>query len=256
MEERIEYKILADIKFKEKNFYVISNKRYQKFFIRIMEDNSLMYPTLDEFMELDKIFNEKPEDSIYLLSIKNNSEEKKLKIGTRFRIIPKVIYNGALISLASALLLSGCREVIDTNEIVSIESQQSDRLDKKILESENEDCIIKQSMMIKSVVLNIEDDKSVPRIITIGRGIEEGKADIIASIAGNSKLSEVSKYDEEAEQLRIFLESNTMEISDIMEYGSYSLIEKMSENDVNFPISYIENVDVLSKAHKNSEHRK
>ena len=51
------YKIIAKIEYKGKLFYILTNKYYNKYFLRIMEDESVMYPTLEEYLELDRIFN-------------------------------------------------------------------------------------------------------------------------------------------------------------------------------------------------------
>lgn len=50
---------LCNIKYNQKRFKIFTNKYHIKSFLRILEDNTLMFPTLEEYCELDKIYNKR-----------------------------------------------------------------------------------------------------------------------------------------------------------------------------------------------------
>lgn len=98
------YRVLLNISYKGKRFKVLSNKYYQKYFLRILDDGSLMYPTFDEFKELYQIYTtkkyydiKKDEDKIVYHKDKGFTKQKKLKLD------PKVIIENTLCSLSIAI---------------------------------------------------------------------------------------------------------------------------------------------------------
>ncbi len=76
-----------------------------------------------------------------------------------------------------------------------------------------------------------------------GFSLEEGKADFISDIATGIKSG--GPYDVEAEQLRIFIETIDISLSDYIKYGTSYLVKTMRENDIDRPIDYIMAVDEL-----------
>lgn len=111
------YRLVAIIKHKENKFQILSNKQCQKYFLRILDDGSLMYPTLEEFDELYKIFN--ANNNLAYMINKDKREENNSNKSKYISLIPKIIHNGVLISLATALILTGCSKSIDANSITS-----------------------------------------------------------------------------------------------------------------------------------------
>lgn len=98
------YRVLLNISYKGKRFKVLSNKYYQKYFLRILDDGSLMYPTFDEFKELYQIYTtkkyydiKKDEDKIVYHKDKGYTKQKKLKLD------PKVIIKNAIYPLSVAI---------------------------------------------------------------------------------------------------------------------------------------------------------
>ncbi len=51
------YQIIARVCYKENEYYILVNKYHNYFFLRILEDESVIYITYDEFKQLDNIFN-------------------------------------------------------------------------------------------------------------------------------------------------------------------------------------------------------
>ena len=120
----MEFRWLTNILYKGKRFMVLSSKKHQKFFLRILEDNSLLYPTLEEFSELYKIFTVIPSKATILFDKSGINSKKEINNTKTFKFFPKVIFEGALISLASAMILSGCgtsiaRETEDDEQLNS-----------------------------------------------------------------------------------------------------------------------------------------
>ena len=93
------YRALIDIEKSGKRFKVFENKYHKKYFLRILDDNSLLYPTIEEYTELDRIYNVKS----------SNRKSAKSKI---FNIEPKVIFRKKLLPLVviSSMALAGCAE--------------------------------------------------------------------------------------------------------------------------------------------------
>ena len=73
------FKLIAKIKYKGQRFCILINRACQKYFIKELEDGSISYPTVEEFVELS--------DSL------NNIDRKMyfLGFGEKYRFDPKVI---------------------------------------------------------------------------------------------------------------------------------------------------------------------
>ena len=51
-----EFKIVMQIMYKENKYLILLNSKHQKYFLKILDDEKFMYPTLEEFTELSNIF--------------------------------------------------------------------------------------------------------------------------------------------------------------------------------------------------------
>lgn len=111
MEKSIEYKLLGKINFQCNKYNVYIDNKYRKFYLRIIDTDKLMnltYPTLEEFINLNKLFGMNYIKDINYYFIEKNNSEHKLSDSKKVRFIPKVLTTAGLISLSAAILLSGC----------------------------------------------------------------------------------------------------------------------------------------------------
>lgn len=105
------FRAIARIKYKDNTFCVLINKKLQKYFIKELEDGSIMYPTEDEYKELIRIFNQKQELTAFF------------NIGKNYRIVPKVIAKGVAIgALAVVLGVMATPYSLNENEFGEYES--------------------------------------------------------------------------------------------------------------------------------------
>ena len=51
-----EFKVVMQILYKENKYLILLNTRHQKYFLKILDDEKFMYPTMQEFTELYNIF--------------------------------------------------------------------------------------------------------------------------------------------------------------------------------------------------------
>lgn len=103
MKEEI-FRCLGIIKNNSKSFMLLSNAKTFKYILEISDKNELQYPQFEDYIHFNNLFN----TTIEISSIFSKSNAEKIDVGKKITIIPKVIYKGALISISSALLLSGC----------------------------------------------------------------------------------------------------------------------------------------------------
>ena len=133
MEKSIEYKLLGKINFKGNKYNVYIDAKYRKFYLKIIDTEYLMnltYPTLEEFIQLNRLFGiNYIEDKCYL----TNRDHTNQKFSDRktVKFIPKVITKTGLISLATALLLSGCTlnnnaKTSDSNQTETVEVMEEE----------------------------------------------------------------------------------------------------------------------------------
>ena len=47
-----EFKVVMQILYKENKYLILLNTRHQKYFLKILDDEKFMYPTMQEFTEL------------------------------------------------------------------------------------------------------------------------------------------------------------------------------------------------------------
>lgn len=103
-----EFKVLLEIKYKENKYKILVNQNHQKYFIKVLENKELVYPTLEEFKELYNIFgcNQIREKHFAIKSCKH---------GKKIKIEPKIIFKNTLISLAMALTIIGGTKILTTD---------------------------------------------------------------------------------------------------------------------------------------------
>lgn len=77
-----QHTFLGTIQVKGKKFKIFSDKGHRKNFLKELEDGSLVYPTLEEYNALSKIYNPGLTDKIYF---------KKFKFGKKYKFTPKVM---------------------------------------------------------------------------------------------------------------------------------------------------------------------
>ncbi len=151
MEKSIEYKLLGKINFQSNKYNVYVDDKYRKFYLRIVDSDKLMdltYPTLEEFIRLNKLFGMNYINHINCFIEKNNSSQR-LSDSKKVRFIPKVFTKTGLISLSAAILLSGCgiknaaipnvseaTSVVETTDVEETEKVKtiSEMTDEEVLE--------------------------------------------------------------------------------------------------------------------------
>lgn len=107
-----EFKVLLEVKYKENKYKILVNKNHQKYFIKVLENKGLIYPTLEEFKELYSIFgcNQIKEKHFGIKSCKH---------GKKIKLEPKIIFKNTLISLAMALTIIGGTKIL-TSDLTQI----------------------------------------------------------------------------------------------------------------------------------------
>ncbi len=127
-----EFRVLLEIKYKESKYKVLSNNKYQKYFLKISEDRTLIYPTIQEFSELYEIFKNKGiKKYCYKVENKTQREIKKGKI----KLEPKVVVGATLISLALAItLITNSKENNNMNKENIVQISNSQYFEKTVVE--------------------------------------------------------------------------------------------------------------------------
>lgn len=109
MENSITYKLLGKVNYKGNEFNIYRDKKYRKFYLKIIKDNNfanLMYPTWEEYNELNKIFGMNYIKDIETL-IKQKNSGSKLSDKKIVKFIPKVITKVGLLTILTAIKLCG-----------------------------------------------------------------------------------------------------------------------------------------------------
>lgn len=121
-----EFKIIDTITFNNKNFKILLNEnKHLIYMLEITEDGKFIYPTFEDYSEYLKIqkLNENP--TIFDFDIDKEIEYEIKNNKNRINIIPKIIYKGVLISLTSALLLTGCAKQSNADAISTTDVKDS-----------------------------------------------------------------------------------------------------------------------------------
>lgn len=111
-----EFRILLEIEYKGNRYKILSNKKFQKYFLKILSDGTFIYPTMQEFEELSNIF-QKNSIQRYCYEITDKSKVKEKFQKGKIKLEPKVIFEGALISLILALTIISNNSKANANNI-------------------------------------------------------------------------------------------------------------------------------------------
>ena len=138
-----EFKVVMQILYKENKYLILLNTRHQKYFLKILYDEKLMYPTMQEFTELYNIFaNNKIKQKCYQKDFQEKSSNLKFK-NKKLKFEPKIILGKTIISLATAISILGCGQKVKaegkSQEIVTVDQIQSQiELNEKDIEINQE----------------------------------------------------------------------------------------------------------------------
>lgn len=188
MEKSIEYMLLGKINFQGSKYNVYVDNKYRKFYLKIIDSDksmNLAYPTLEEFISLNKLFGMNYINHInYYIGKKNNSyhkssDEKKVKF------IPKVMTKIGLISLAAAISLSGCgvqdihtSNISEATSIVETTNAEETVKQKTIQEMTDEEVLEYYGYPINKIedgIYALNRIKSNGELYTICRNVNEFK---------------------------------------------------------------------------------
>lgn len=95
----IEYRKILKFIFKNNNYQLLLDNNNKYFFLRVNEDTSFSFVTMQELISLHNLFKNFP--------LVMNAEKKPTKNQT-IKLIPKVFFNGVLVPLTLISLLTGC----------------------------------------------------------------------------------------------------------------------------------------------------
>lgn len=113
------FKIISEIEYKGKSFYILINRANQKYFLKKVEDGSMMYPTMDEFIELYSVFNKVKFDYALLDGFRK-----------KFEFVPQVIKKigkeVTLISLSVAISIAVASCGISSRSVEPIPAETSE----------------------------------------------------------------------------------------------------------------------------------
>ena len=138
-----EFKVVMQILYKENKYLILLNTRHQKYFLKILDDEKFMYPTMQEFTELYNIF-EKNEirNKCYQKDFQQAENNSKFNY-KKLKFEPKIILGKTLVSLVTAISILGCGQTVKAEEkrqeIVTAEQIQSQiELNEKDIEINQE----------------------------------------------------------------------------------------------------------------------
>ncbi len=124
-----EFKIVMQIMYKENKYLILLNSKHQKYFLKILDDEKFMYPTLEEFTELSNIFKNNVIKSKYYkkdFSVKIGESKFKNK---KLKFEPKIILGKTLISLVTAISILG------SGQSVRAEGMKQDLITREQIQS-------------------------------------------------------------------------------------------------------------------------
>lgn len=137
-----EFKIIMQILYNENKYLILLNTKHQKYFLKILDDEKFMYPTMQEFTELYSIFeNNEIRNKCYQKDFLAKASNPKFK-NKKLRFEPKIIFGKVLISLATAISILGFGQSVKAEgkhqEIITKEQIQSQiNLTEKEMNQEN-----------------------------------------------------------------------------------------------------------------------
>ena len=115
------FKIVAEVSYQNKEFYVLINRSCQKYFLRKLEDGSMIYPTMDEFKALFSKFNRTKVNYAMLKGFRerfNINPKIITKIGEKIILVS--LSAAMVFSFASCTLMDDVIPVEETSQVASI----------------------------------------------------------------------------------------------------------------------------------------
>ena len=86
-----EFKVVMQILYNKNKYVVLINSKHQKYFLRILDNEKFMYPTMQEFTELYNIFtNNQINQKYYQKDFQVNKSDSKFKY-KKLKFEPKII---------------------------------------------------------------------------------------------------------------------------------------------------------------------
>ena len=100
-----EFKVVMQILYNKNKYVVLINSKHQKYFLRILDNEKFMYPTMQEFTELYNIFtNNQINQKYYQKDFQVNKSDSKFKY-KKLKFEPKIILDKTLVSLVTAIAI-------------------------------------------------------------------------------------------------------------------------------------------------------
>ena len=100
-----EFKVVMQILYNKNKYVVLINSKHQKYFLRILDNEKFMYPTMQEFTELYNIFtNNQINQKYYQKDFQVNKSDSKFKY-KKLKFEPKIILEKTLVSLVTAIAI-------------------------------------------------------------------------------------------------------------------------------------------------------
>lgn len=122
------FKKLFTINYNNKKFLILVDDNHRKTFLEVSNDGKLLYPTLEDFKYLHKIYNEKNPLIFYV---------------TKYKYVEKVLHNSKLTSLIMAIELVAALNIVD----MAIASSKDYNTSQTYYSSKYEDAITKRDVL-------------------------------------------------------------------------------------------------------------
>lgn len=142
----MEYRKIVNFYYGNRKYQLLLDDNNKYFFLEVNSDNSYSYVTIENYMQLCKIFCRYP-DKMY--AINDNVNNSKI------RVVPKVIIKG-IATLLTVTTLAGCGVKTDS-EVVNIDNTDDSYSATQVVELSNED----SRYILDSVSLVVDDKDSV-----------------------------------------------------------------------------------------------
>jgi hypothetical protein len=152
MEKCIEYKWLGRINFQGNKFNIYKDNKYRKFYLKIIEKEevvNLVYPTLEEFESLNKMFGM---NNIKKIMCFTDQKDLKLSDRKKVKFIPKIITKTGLVSLSVALMLCGCKSQSSNDNMTNLVDKLAEQETKKETKKEGRIVTSEESMTDEEIL--------------------------------------------------------------------------------------------------------
>lgn len=111
----IDFVFLKEIEYNNKRFAIFTSKKYPIYFMEVGDDGNYHYPKFEDLVSLLTSNKTRKINTILNSGVINyNNINNKLK---KIKLSPKVIYKSMLISLTTAILMSGCTKNNTTSSL-------------------------------------------------------------------------------------------------------------------------------------------